>query len=63
MVKLKGSYIFKKKQKTYWCKRQRYLSAVGDRHRDAVLIGDVVGAVIRGARARTRGAATCRVFF
>lgn len=26
-----------------------YLRVVGDRHSDAVLIGDVVGAVIRGA--------------
>lgn len=40
---------------------QTYLSVVGDWHRDAVLTGDVVGAVIRGAGARARGAATCRV--
>lgn len=38
-----------------------YLSAVGDRHGDAVLVGDVVGAVIWGARPRPGGAATCRV--
>lgn len=40
---------------------QIYLSVVGDRHRDAVLTGDVVGAVIGGAWARARGAATRRV--
>lgn len=40
---------------------QIYLVAVGDRHGDAVLIGDVVGAVIWGARAGPGGAATCRV--
>ena len=39
-----------------------YLRVVGDRHSDAVLIGDVVGAVIRGARAWAGGAATCRVW-
>lgn len=40
---------------------QIYLSVVGDWHGDAVLTGDVVGAVIRGAWARARSAATCRV--
>lgn len=39
-----------------------YLDVVGDWHGDAVLTGDVVGAVIRGAWARARGAATCRVW-
>lgn len=40
---------------------QIYLGVVGDGHRHAVLTGDVVGTVIRGAWARARGAATCRV--
>lgn len=39
-----------------------YLAVVGDWHRDAILIGDIVGAVIRGAWARAGGAATCRVW-
>lgn len=39
-----------------------YLAVVGDWHRDAILTGDIVGAVIRGAWARAGGAATCRVW-
>lgn len=39
-----------------------YLCVVGDRHGDAILIGDVVGAVIRGAWAWAGGAATRRVW-
>lgn len=39
-----------------------YLRVVGHWHSDAVLIGDVVGAVIWRARARAGCAATCRVW-
>lgn len=40
----------------------RYLAAVGDgRHGDAVLVGDVVGAVVGGAWTRAGGAAARRV--
>lgn len=44
-------------------KGRRYLAAVGDgRHGDAVLVGDVVGAVVGGTGSRARGAAACRVW-
>lgn len=38
-----------------------YLHVVGDGHSDAVLVGDVVGAVVWGAGAGAGGAAACRV--
>ncbi len=44
------------------CVCECYLRVVGDWHSDAVLIGDVVGAVIRGAWAWAGGAATRRVW-
>lgn len=44
------------------CMRVCYLRVVGDWHSDAVLIRDVVGAVIWRAWARAGCAATCRVW-